>query len=97
MRRRDIFTRTGINAGSEPREAAVPRLLQMLINARVLAVALVLEVGFVIGLYAGTATSLNALQWGGAGVALVGASLMAAMVFAWPEPSPVKAKASPKA
>ena len=51
----------------------------------------------VIGLYAGTATSLNALQWGGAGVALVGASLMAAMVFAWPESSPVKAKASPKA
>ena len=75
----------------------MPKILEILISARVLSVALVLEVGFVIGLYVGRADSLNALQWGGAGLALVGASLMAAMVFAWPEPGPVKAKASPKA
>ncbi len=75
----------------------MPKILEILISARVLSVALVLEVGFVIGLYVGRADSLNALQWGGAGVALVGASLMAAMVYAWPQAKPVKAPATPKA
>ena len=75
----------------------MPKILETLLNARVLSVALVLEVGFVIGLYVGRADSLNALQWGGAGVALVGASLMAAMVYAWPQAKPVKAPATPKA
>ena len=75
----------------------MPKILEILISARVLSVALVLEVGFVIGLYVGRADSLNALQWGGAGLALVGASLMAAMVYAWPQAKPVKATATPKA
>lgn len=71
----------------------MPKFLEVLLSAKVLSVALVLEVGFVIGLYVGKADSLNALQWGGAGVALLGASLMAAMVYAWPEPKPAKAPA----
>jgi hypothetical protein len=74
----------------------MPKILEMLISAKVLSVALVLEVGFVIGLYVGKADSLNAVQWGGAGVALVGASLMAAMVYAWPEAKPVKVPATPE-
>lgn len=68
------------------------KILEILISAKVLSVALVLEVGFVIGLYVGKTDSLNAVQWGGAGVALLGASFLAAMVHAWPEPKPAKAR-----
>ncbi len=75
----------------------MPKILEILLSARVLSVALVLEVGFVVGVYVGRAESLNALQWGGAGLALAGASLMAAMVYAWPQSAPVKARSAPKA
>lgn len=64
----------------------MPKILEVLISARVLSAALVLEVGFVIGIYVGKVGSLSPLQWAGAGVALGGASLMAAMVYARPEP-----------
>jgi hypothetical protein len=56
-----------------------------LMTAKVLSVALVIEVGFVIGLFIGKADTLNPLQWAGAGLALFGASLMAAMIHAWPQ------------
>jgi len=62
-----------------------------LFTARVLSVALVIEVGFIIGMYVGKTETLNLLQWGGAGLALVGAALLAAIIHAWPDAKPKKA------
>jgi hypothetical protein len=62
-----------------------------LFTAKVLSVALVIEVGFIIGLYVGKTENLAPIQWAGAGLSLLGASLLAAMIHAWPQPKPKKA------
>ena len=67
------------------------KTITSLLTAKILSVALVIEVGFVIGLFVGKAETLNPLQWAGAGLALFGASMMAAMIHAWAEPKPKKA------
>ncbi|MBX7249839.1 MAG: hypothetical protein K1X35_12455 [Caulobacteraceae bacterium] len=68
--------------------------IRSLFTARALSVALVLEVGFITGLYVGKTGVLSPLQWAGAGVALLGSSLLAAMVHAWPRAADRKASAS---
>ena len=65
------------------------KLIQDLFTAKSLSVALVIEVGFIIGLYAGR-NPLSAFQWGGAAMAMVGAVMFAAIVFTWPKPVPVE-------
>ncbi len=62
-------------------------ILKELLTARALSVALVIEVGFIIGVYAGR-NELSAFQWGGAAMAVIGAVLLAAIVFGWPEAAP---------
>ena len=64
------------------------KTITALFTAKMLSVALVIEVGFIIGLYVGKTETLNLLQWSGAGLALVSASLMAAIIHAWPDVQP---------
>lgn len=61
-------------------------ILKELLTAKAMSVALVVEVGFIIGVFAGR-TDMNAFQWGGAAMAVVGAVMLAAIVFSWPEPA----------
>lgn len=61
------------------------KLIENLFTARILSIALVVEVGFIVGIYIGRVESLGPIQWAGAAVALAGAALLAAMVHAWPE------------
>jgi hypothetical protein len=72
-------------AASKPGERPMLKSIENLFTAKVLSVALVIEVGFIIGLYVGKTEALSPLQWAGAGVALAGAALLAAMVHAWPK------------
>jgi len=62
------------------------KLISDLFTAKSLSVALVIEVGFIIGLYVGR-HELSAFQWGGAALAMIGAVIFAAIVFAWPQPA----------
>lgn len=67
------------------------KLVEQLFTARILSIALVVEVGFIVGVYIGRMQQLGPLQWAGAATALVGAALLAAMVHAWPE-APARAE-----
>lgn len=84
------------SAGGPMTRHAMSKLVETLFTARRLSIALVITVGFVVGLYAGR-VELGPVQWAGAAAALVGAALLAAMVHAWPEltakkPAPVRAR-----
>jgi hypothetical protein len=68
------------------------KLVEQLFTARILSIALVVEVGFIVGVYLGRTEQPGPLQWAGAATALVGAALLAAMVHAWPE-APARAEA----
>lgn len=63
------------------------KIVAELFTARALSVALVVEVGFIIGMFAAR-NDMNAFQWGGAAMAVIGAVLLAALVFTWPTPAP---------
>jgi len=69
------------------------KTIQDLFTAKSLSVALVIEVGFIIGLYAG-GNELNAFQWGGAALAMVGAVMFAALIFTWPQPALVNGRSA---
>ena len=71
----------------------MPKLAQpieKLFTARILSIALVVEVGFIVGVYVGRMEQLNPVQWAGAASALLGAALLAAMVHAWRDMQPKK-------
>jgi len=72
----------------------MPNLFEKLFTARMLSIALVVEVGFIVGIFVGRTPDLVPLQWGGAALALVGAAVFAAIVHSWPEPQPKKAEAT---
>ena len=62
----------------------ISKFLAFLVTAEFLSVALVIEVGFIVGAYAGRIGGLTAHQWGGAALAIVGSVLVAVMVHTWP-------------
>lgn len=68
------------------------KFLEPMFTARILSIALVVEVGFIVGVYVGRTETLTPPQWGGAALALVGAAVFAAIVHAWPEPQSAKAQ-----
>lgn len=68
------------------------KLVQSLFTARILSIALVVEVGFIVGIFVGRTETLAPLQWAGAATALVGSALLAAMVHAWPAAAARKAE-----
>jgi len=70
----------------------VPKILEQLFTARILSIALVVEVGFIVGVYAGRAETMSPLQWGGAGLALAASAVFAAIIHAWPETQAGKAQ-----
>ena len=77
------------HAGGRPMQ----KIIQDLFTAKSLSVALVIEVGFIIGLFAG-GNEMNPFQWGGAAMAMIGAVLFAALVFTWPKPALVNGRAA---
>ena len=68
------------------------KLIDKLFTARILSIALVVEVGFIVGIYVGRTEDLVPLQWAGAALALFGAAALAAIIHAWPEPPAAKAQ-----
>ena len=70
----------------------MPKFLVPLFTARILSIALVVEVGFIVGVFVGRTSNMIPLQWAGAALALLGAAVFAAIVHAWPEPQPAKAQ-----
>lgn len=72
----------------------MPKFLEPMFTARILSIALVVEVGFTVGIYVGRAGTLAPLQWGGAALALVGAAVFAAIVHGWPEAKAAKPAAA---
>jgi hypothetical protein len=53
-------------------------------TAKALSIALVIEVGFIIGLYVGKVEAMSPFQWAGEALAMVSAALLAAIVHGWP-------------
>ena len=68
------------------------KIIEDLFTARALSIALVIEVGFIVGLYAGRVGELSGFQWGGAAMTVTGSVLLAAIVHGWPPAEPVKAR-----
>lgn len=66
--------------------------LKQFFSAEFLSVALVIEVGFIVGAYAGRMGGMSAPQWAGAAMAIIGAVLVAVLVHTWPEADDGKAK-----
>jgi hypothetical protein len=75
-------------ARQAPGPTVMLKLIETLFTARILSIALVVEVGFIVGVNLGRVEHLAPLQWAGAATALIGAALLAAMVHAWPEAPP---------
>lgn len=69
------------------------KLLAQFFSAEFLAAALVVEVGFLVGAWAGRMDgALTPLQWAGGAMAIVGAVLTAVLVHTWPKDEGGKAR-----
>ena len=64
---------------------SISKFLTQFFSAQFLSVALVIEVGFIVGAWAGRNDGLTAHQWGGAAMAIIGAVLVAVLIHTWPE------------
>ena len=64
---------------------SISKFLTQFFSAQFLSVALVIEVGFIVGAWAGRNDGLTAHQWGGAAMSIIGAVLVAVLIHTWPE------------